>query len=189
MSCTYRNDKKPKQTKQMNKEITEGIVSYVRQGRDSKKTAKSSIIMAVGIAAALVSFITDTDSSVGYLLLIAGSLTAIYGGICLAFGSESMYLTDGGGRIEVENIFLPSASKEKAETLLEARDFKGLQGLKPTKSQQPVCIRAYVAEKADFVGIQLLEYVPYEYKPVGILRVYKAQDAAAAKTFLEGVKS
>lgn len=159
-------------------------------GRFCERTNKTwrtvgIICLAVGIALIACAF---TDSAKGGPMFYAGFLFglgfAIYGGVKALFGSTEIYDTKSGETVKTKSVFYPAGSKGE---LMNALADEKWDALKKSSSgcSQPLCIKVWYTKDGSYASAQLMEFVPYQYEPVGKLK--EISDGARA-AFLDAVK-
>lgn len=159
-------------------------------GRFGERTNKA--YRTVGIAClvaglALIAF-AFTDTAKGGPLFYAGFLLglgmAIYGGVKALFGSTEIYDSESGETVKTKSVFYPAESKVDLMNALANEKWDALKKSSSSCSL-PLCIKVWYTKDGSYASAQLMEFVPYQYEPVGKLK--EISDSARA-AFLDALK-
>ncbi|MDR1005231.1 MAG: hypothetical protein LBL97_09595 [Prevotellaceae bacterium] len=150
--------------------------------------ALSAAIMLLGILLFLGVFILPDSSSAGAMLLLVVGVGLFFFGLIRLFQKfkQAVYLPTGGVLKEHQLYF---DLKELSQLKDLAADSK-LCAEVSVKSTHSGNVRMDVALSSDgkFAAVQLLQFVPYVYKPVSNAYYYVGHEATAVSAFVQQCK-
>ncbi len=153
---------------------------------DTTKRIISIICLAIGVGLLIAAFTeTAQGGALFYVGVLGGLALSLYGGIKAAFGCSVLTDSETGAKVETRSLYFQAAEKGNLLSALENEKWDVLKKTNSSSSTLPLCLKAWFTKDGGYASAMLMEYVPYQYVPVGRLREVSA---ASRGTFIGAIE-
>lgn len=162
------------------KDLSDELKARFEERANGKVRAISLACFVVGIVLIIGAFADSANEGViFYIGILAGLALSIYGGVKAAFGSTILTDTKTGSPVEVRSIYFAASDKNNVISALENEKWDALKAGKSCGGTLPLCLKAWYTKDGGYASAMLMEYVPYQYVPVGKLKEVSAETRQA----------
>ena len=151
----------------------------------------SSCMVVVGFGILYSSFqIEDNSSTLAMLLMVAGSALLLAGIFRFFWKTKQLVYAPTGSGMKERTMFYGSAVLDQLEHLIESGDFSNntFRKLKSSSSGN-VRLDVLISNDANFVALQLFQFVPYTYTAVTPVVYFSGENAREVAEFLNASRS
>ncbi len=162
------------------KDLTDELKARFEERTNNKVRAISLASFIIGVALIIGAFADSTNGgAIFYIGILAGLTLAIYGGVKAAFGSTILTDTQTGAPVEMRNLYFAASDKNAVISALANEQWDALKNGKSSGGTLPLCLKAWYTKDGGYASAMLMEYVPYQYVPVGKLKEVSAETRQA----------
>lgn len=151
--------------------------------RKSPKAILCAIVLIVaGTALYLVSKLLPDNSSSLYMACVVGGMIVAFIGLLKLFvgGKESLYLPTKSP-VRSYTLYIEALSGDEVARLLAERRFDDLRRAR-RKESGPVRIDIQRSKDDRFIGLQVMQFIPYSYEAVAEPFYFEGTEAAEVAT-------
>ncbi len=168
------------------KDLTEEM-----RGRFEERTNKTARVASLACLAAGITLLAAalSQSAHGGLTFVMGGICglalAIYGGVKASFGCTILTDKQTGAVLETRDMYFPAGAKSEILSAMENERWDCIKKLAKEGCQQPLMLRAWYTKDGGFASAMLMEFVPYQYVPIGSAKELPAE---SRRSFIEAVR-